>query len=197
MSAFLRLFAVLGALLFGAAAYAQESGELPDMVLGKADAPITIIEYASLTCSHCASFHRETLPKLKAEWIETGKAKLVYRDFPFDGWALGAAMIARCAGPDRYFAFLDTLFRSQEQWAQSKNPLEGLRSIARLGGMTDQQFNTCIGDQKLMGAIQARRMEAEKKLGINSTPTFFINGEKIAGAQPYAEFEKVLKAAAK
>lgn len=196
MSGLLRLFAVLGAFWFSSTAYAQQPAqELPDMVLGKPDAPITIIEYASLTCSHCAAFHKETLPKIKSEWIETGKAKLIYRDFPFDGWALGAAMVARCAGPDRYFAFLDTLFRSQEQWAAAKNPLDALRGIAKLGGMSDQQFNTCIADQQLLQAIQTKRMEAEKKMGVNSTPTFFIGSQKISGAQPYEDFDKALKAA--
>lgn len=196
MSGLLRLFAILGALLSGAVAHAQQPAqELPDMVLGKPDAPITIIEYASLTCSHCATFHKETLPRIKSEWIETGKAKLIYRDFPFDGWALGAAMLARCSGPDRYFAFLDTLFRTQEQWAGSKNPLEALRGIAKLGGMSEPQFNACINDQQMLQAIQARRMDAEKKLGVDSTPTFFIGDQKISGAQPYAEFDKALKAA--
>src|SRR6185312_15839778 len=126
----------LAAPLLGTAPTARAADQAPpptpqDHVLGKADAPITITEYASLTCPHCAEFDRDTLPKIKKNWIDTGKAKLVYRDFPLDQLALRAAMLARCAPPDRYFAFINTLFQSQDTWARSSDPEQALERIGR------------------------------------------------------------------
>jgi protein-disulfide isomerase len=165
-----------------------------DRVLGKADAPITIIEYASLTCPHCAEFDKETLPKIKQDWIDTGKAKLVYRDFPLDGVALRAAMVARCAPPERYFAFIDTLFQSQQSWA--RNDWEpALVRIAKLGGMSEDQFKKCIGDDALSNSVVQMRTTAANEYGVESTPTFFINGTKLLGAVGYPAFEKALSAA--
>jgi protein-disulfide isomerase len=168
-----------------------------DHVLGKADAPITIFEYASLTCPHCAAFDQETLPKIKESWIDTGKAKLVFRDFPLDGEALRAAMVARCAPPERYFGFIDALFRTQESWALSKDLNAALGRIAKLGGMSQEKVDACLKNDKLADEIVAERAVAEKQYGIDSTPTFFINGTKLVGDQPYSEFEKALKAASK
>lgn len=170
-------------------------GMSDDMVLGDPKAPITIIEYSALTCPHCASFHRDTLPKIKKEWIETGKAKIVYRDFPFEGVGMGAAMLARCTSTDRYFGFLETLFATQTQWAYSKNPLAGLQSLAKLAGIDDERFKACLSDQKLMAGIKAKQKEGEEKYKINSTPTFVVNGKVIVGAVPYEQFEAALKAA--
>jgi protein-disulfide isomerase len=165
-----------------------------DRVLGKADAPITIIEYASLTCPHCAEFDKETLPKIKQDWIDTGKAKLIYRDFPLDGVALRAAMMARCAPPERYFAFIDTLFQSQQSWA--RNDWEpALGRIAKLGGMSEDQFKKCIGDDALSNSVVQMRTTAANEYGVESTPTFFINGTKLLGAVGYPAFEKALSAA--
>jgi protein-disulfide isomerase len=167
-----------------------------DHVLGKPDAPITIIEYASLTCPHCAEFDRETLPKIKEKWIDTGKAKLVFRDFPLDGLALQAAMVARCAPADRYFGYIDVLFHSQNNWARANDPTEALSRIARLGGMSDQQFQACMSNKELQKSVAASRQTAEKDYGVESTPTFFVNGTMLKpGALPYAEFEQALTAA--
>jgi protein-disulfide isomerase len=181
-------------------ALAQSAGPVvtpQDHMLGKADAPITIVEYASLTCPHCAEFDKSTLPDIKKNWIETGKAKLVFRDFPLDRVALRAAMAARCAPPDRYFAFVDTLFQTQLTWERGDNPDEELGKIAKLGGVSDEQFKKCMADDKLADAVTASRFSAEKEYGIDSTPTFFINGVKMDpnGAQPYEVFDKVLTAA--
>lgn len=192
----------LAAPLLGAAPPARAADQAPpptpqDHVLGKADAPITITEYASLTCPHCAEFDRDTLPKIKQNWIDTGKAKLVYRDFPLDQLALRGAMLARCAPPDRYFAFINTLFQSQDTWARSNDPEQALERIARLGGMTEAQFQACMKDKKLADTIAAEAFAAQKDPGVDSTPTFFINGTKMNpnGAQPYEVFDKALTAA--
>jgi protein-disulfide isomerase len=185
--------------LIAAPSGARAQGAVPaptsdDRVLGKADAPITIIEYASLTCPHCAEFDKETLPKIKQEWIDTGKARLVYRDFPLDGVALRAAMLARCAPPERYFAFIDTLFQSQQSWA--RNDWEpALVRIAKLGGMSEDQFKKCIGDDALSNSVVQMRTTAANEYGVESTPTFFINGTKLLGAVGYPAFEKALSAA--
>jgi protein-disulfide isomerase len=167
-----------------------------DRVLGKPDAPITMIEYASLTCPHCAAFDRETLPKLKEKWIDTGKAKLVYRNFPFDKPALQAAMIAACAPSDRYFNFIDVLFQQQQQWATAQDPVAALTRIAKLGGLSDAQVQSCLADKDLENKIVAGRLTAEKELGVSSTPTFFINGRKLVGAQELGKFEEALQQAA-
>ena len=166
-----------------------------DRIMGKADAPITIIEYASLTCDHCVRFHRETLPQIKASWIDPGKARLVYRDFPLDGVALRAAMLAHCAGPDRYFAFLEVIFQQHDQWAHSKEPVAALTRLARLGGLSEQQINACLSDKALETKVVTSRMDAERRYEVRSTPTFIVNGRKVTGALPYPEFEKVLAAA--
>ncbi len=165
---------------------------LAERVIGKADAPITITEYASLTCPHCARFHKETLPKIKAAYIDTGKAKLVFRDFPFDGLALRAAALARCAPQERYFAVLDTLFQQQETWSRAKDPLAAIGNIGKLAGMSQATVDACFKDTKLMDSIVQIRLDGEKQ-GVDSTPTFLIGGKKISGAQPFEEFDKLLK----
>jgi protein-disulfide isomerase len=168
-----------------------------DRVLGKPDAPLTIVEYASLTCPHCAAFEQETLPKIRENWIDTGKAKLVFRNFPFDKPALQAAMVAACAPPERYYNFLDVLFQQQAQWATAQDSTAALARIARLGGMSDQQVQTCLADKDLENKIVAQRLAGEKDYGVSSTPTFFINGRKIVGAQDYQKFDEALQAASK
>jgi protein-disulfide isomerase len=166
---------------------------MADRVLGKADAPITIIEYASMTCPHCARFHKETLPKLKAAYIDTGKVKLVYRDFPFDGLALRAAALARCAPAERYFAVVDTIFQQQENWSRAKDPLASLGNIGKLAGMSQASVDACLKDTKLMDAIAQQRIEGEKTHSVSSTPTFIIGKEKISGAESFETFDKLLK----
>lgn len=149
-----------------------------DMVLGSPDAKVTIVEYASLTCPHCAAFHVNTLPAVKAEYIEKGLVKLVYRDFPLDGLALRASMMAQCAGPDRYFGFLDLLFSRQQVWATAKDPLEGLAAIGKIGGMSDEQFKACLTDKSVEQAVLSDALEGEKTYAVRSTPTIFIDGTR-------------------
>ncbi len=163
-----------------------------DMILGSPDAKVTIVEYASLTCSHCARFHKETMPKLKAEFIDTGKVKLVYRDFPFDEPSFRGAMLARCAGKDRFFGFVDTMFQTQESWATPNGWKAGLARIAKLGGMSQEAFDQCLANKAIEEPILAKRLEATQKFGVESTPTFFINGEKVSGAYPFEQFVQII-----
>jgi protein-disulfide isomerase len=163
-----------------------------DRILGNPGAPITIVEYASLTCPHCAHFANDVLPEIKKEWIDTGKAKLVLRDFPLDEPALRAAMIARCGPADRYYAFADTFFAAQEKWVRSPDYREALARLAKLGGMSKEEFDTCLNNTELENKIVEGRLKATQELEVNSTPTFFINGSKFAGAPTKEEFEKLL-----
>jgi protein-disulfide isomerase len=167
-----------------------------DMVLGAANAPITIIEYASLTCPHCAHFHTETLPKLKSEYIETGKVKYVFRDFPLDRLALNAAMIAQCAGPERYFTFLDVFFRQQGSWTSGNDPekmLASLKRLARTGGMSEAQIDDCLKNKQVQDAILAGSVAGQNQYNVRSTPTLVINGQSHPGALPFDELDKILK----
>jgi len=163
-----------------------------DRILGNPDAPITIVEYASLTCPHCAHFTNEVLPELKKKWIDTGKVKLVLRDFPLDEPALRAAMIARCAPPDRFYAYTDTFFAAQEKWVQARDYRDALARLAKLGGMSREEFDSCLKNTALENKIVETRLVASKELDVNSTPTFFINGTKFTGAPTVEEFDKVL-----
>jgi protein-disulfide isomerase len=167
-----------------------------DRILGQPDAPITIFEFASLTCPHCADFDANTLPKLKADWIDTGKARLIFRDFPLDQGAVRAATLARCAPPEQFYAFIDALFRSQANWAVSGKVETALGKLAKVAGMSDEQFAACMKDEGLQKQVLNARLEAEQQYNIGSTPTFFINGTRLEGAQPYSQFEKVLNQAA-
>ena len=163
-----------------------------ERVLGNAAAPITIVEYASMTCPHCAHFAKEVLPELKRKWIDTGKVKLVLRDFPLDQLALRAAMIQRCAPPDRFYAFADMFFADQHQWVTADDANAALARLAALGGMSRSEFDACLRDTALENHILQQRLVASKNLGVEATPTFFINGSKFAGAPTVAEFDKVL-----
>ena len=167
-----------------------------DRILGKAEAPITIIEYASLTCPHCAHFDVTVLPKLKEKWIDTGKAKLILRDYPLDEPALRAAMVARCAPADRFYPLIDTFFAQQEQWATSRDYRAALEKLVKLGGMSDKEFKACISDKKLEDQVAQSRLTASQQLGVDATPTFFINGKKFDGAPTVEAFDQALSGAA-
>ncbi len=163
--------------------------------MGRADAPVTMIEYASLTCSHCAAFHNETLPEIKKNYIDTGKVRLVYHDFPLGQLAMAAAMVARCSGEKNFFPMIGALFSSQKSWAHSNTPLEALAGIARLSGMSEDDVDDCIDNEQLFGALKSRADQDGKRLGIQSTPTFFVEGTKVPGNLPYKDFKEVLDAA--
>jgi len=163
-----------------------------EFVLGKPDAPVTIVEYASLTCPHCARFHTEVLPVLKKEFIDTGKLRLVYRDFPLDRLALTASMVARCAGQERYFGFLDAFYAGQSGWARSSDPIAALAGIARLGAMAQPDFDACLNDRTVADAVLKQRLEVEKTFNIDATPTLIVNGDKYSGALTLDEIKAIM-----
>lgn len=168
---------------------AAEPGE---QVLGDPNAPVTMIEYASLTCPHCAQFHIEVLPDLKERYIATGKVRLIYRDFPLDERALMAAALAHCAGPDRYFGFLDVLFETQSSWARAEDPVAALEKLGKLGGMSDEQMDQCLADEELSNAILQTRLDGQNEHQVSSTPTLVINGEVYSGPREIGALSKVI-----
>ena len=167
-----------------------------DRVLGQSNAPISIVEYASLTCPHCGHFAVDVLPKLKQKWIDTGKAKLVLRDYPLDEPALRAAMIARCAPADKFYAFVDTFFQDQQQWVLAKDYKAALARLALLGGMKKADFDTCLANKSVEDQVLQSRLLATQQLKVDSTPTFFINGKKFDGAPEEDALDAALTQAA-
>jgi protein-disulfide isomerase len=168
-------------------------GPLEDIVLGNADAPTTIVEYASMTCSHCANFHTNVFPELKTKYIDTGKAKFILREFPLDSLALAAFMVARCAGPDRYYPVTGALFDTQKSWAvPGAEGQDKLLAIARQAGFSKESFDKCLADKDLQDKIVAVRARANETLGVDSTPTFFIDGKRLRGGQNIKDFDTIL-----
>jgi len=168
---------------------------LPDMALGPATSPVTITEYASMTCGHCANFNETVFPKIKSEFIDTGKIRYVFREFPLDIKAAAGSMLARCiANGDsgKYFAVIDMLFKQQNDWVM-KNTAETLTRIGKQAGLSQQAVETCLKDQALLDKIAADQKFASEVLKVNSTPTFFINGEMIKGGTSFEEFDKKIK----
>lgn len=169
----------------------MEAGPLPEKFLGKADASVTIVEYASMTCPHCAHFHETTLPELKTKYIDTGKARLVFREFPFDPRAEAGFMLARCSD-DNYFPMIDVLFRQQNGWAGVENAKDALLQISKLAGFSQQKFEECLTNQKLLDDIRAVRTRGSDDFKVDSTPTFFINGKQYKGALSIAEMSAII-----
>lgn len=169
---------------------------LAERTLGRADAPVTVIEYFSLTCGHCAAFHRDTMPRVKQELIETGRVRMILRDFPLDGVALAAAQVARSLPPERYEAFVSTLFATQDRWAFNRNadPREELFRIAALAGMSREQFDAALNDQELARAILERRVQGQQQHNVNSTPTFVIGNQVIPGNIDFGRFSAAVAA---
>jgi protein-disulfide isomerase len=168
-----------------------EPGALPEMVLGKDDAPVTIVEYASMTCPHCAHFHATTLPELKTKYIDTGKARLIFREFPFDPRAEAGFMLARCS-KDNYFPMIDVLFKQQQNWAAVENAKDALLQISKLAGFSQESFEACLTDQKLLDDVRAVQKRGAEEFKIDSTPTFFINGNTYKGALTIAEMSAII-----
>ena len=179
--------------LFDGNVEAQENSGLEEMVIGDMDAPVTIIEYASLTCTHCAAFHTETLPLLERDYINQGKVRLVYRDYPLDQWAVAASMLARCLPSERYFPFIKILYDHQRTWVLSRDRKEALLNLARQAGMGREIFDSCLRNEDLLKSLHAMRKHASEHLSVNSTPTLFINGEKIEGNEPYGKLRRVIE----
>lgn len=166
-----------------------------DYALGAPDAPVVMVEYASLTCPHCASFHSDILPGLLEEYVETGRLRYVYRDFPLDNMALRAAMIARCSGRERFFGFIEAFYASQSRWAEARNPMSALRALASLGGMPGREFDACMANRAMVDEILAGRLTAAREYGVSGTPTVFINGYPYPSTLDAAGYRAVIGAA--
>jgi protein-disulfide isomerase len=170
--------------------------ELGDMVMGKADAPVTIVEYASATCPHCANFHTGTFQALKKDYIDTGKVRFIFREVVFtgDNAAWGAFMLARCAPKEKYFPILDMLFEQQRTWARG-DVRANLLKIAKLAGFTEEKFDKCTSNEKIAAGVMAIGQDGYKNFGVNSTPSFFVNGKSLVGNAPIEDFKKLIDAA--
>jgi protein-disulfide isomerase len=184
-----------GSLLAGPAALDVDIEQaLADRSMGKDDAPVTMIEYASLTCPHCAHFANDLLPEVKRRLIDTGKVKLVFRDYPLDTFAMKAALMARCAEPEKYFDLLEVIFKNQERWAKSQDPVKGLIQLGALAGMSEDFIKACMANEEMQSGILSRVQDAQKNYKLNSTPTFvFNNGAEImSGDKEVKDFENVV-----
>jgi len=172
----------------------MRAGPLPDIVLGKEDAPVTVVEYASMTCPHCAAFSKTTFPELKTKYIDTGKVRFVFREFPLDDLAAAAAMLARCidkTNGEKAVAVIEVLFNSQDKWAV-RNPLPQLQQITKQAGLSQQAFDECLKDQTLYNNILAMRERGSKEYKVESTPTLFVNGKMIKGGVELNELAKLI-----
>ena len=165
---------------------------LGEISIGDANAPIKIYEYASLTCGHCATFHTEVLPDLKKQYVDTGLVQFNFRPFPLDPYAMTGAMLVQCAIPQARLAFLETLFKRQLQWVRSDDPLNSLRAYAKQAGMSGENFVMCLQSEANLTAVRSMYTAAKDELGVQSTPTFFVNGEKVAGNIGFEAFKKLL-----
>lgn len=167
-------------------------GTLPDIIEGSDKAPITIVEYYSLTCGHCAEFSITDLPIIRKKYIATGKVRLIKREFPYDARATAAFMLARCVPKAQYNAFVDVLFSKFMSWIPAKDALTPLKQIAKLSGLSDKAFNACLANEDLMKKLNAGTERAKKEFNITATPTFFINGEEYIGSLTAAEMSKIV-----
>ncbi len=166
---------------------------LKDLALGPDDAKVTVVEYASLTCGHCGRFHKSVFPKIKEKYIDTGKIRFIIREFPLDNLAAAASMLARCAGEDKAYPLMDTLFNKQQDWAYVQgNPVPALFELSKQAGFTKDRFDTCLRDQDLLNKITNQRKRAAEVFGVNATPTFFINGKRLSGGIGLKQFEAAI-----
>lgn len=180
---------------FASDAMIATASPLGDMTLGHADAPVTVVEYASMTCAHCAAFHRDVYPELKMRYIDTGKVRFVFREFPLDIKAAAGSMLARCAAKGDakiYFATVAALFRLQDEWVPARSA-DALKRIARQAGLGDQETQACLANAEMLGAMKQTRGDAVDKLNVKSTPSFFVNGVPLTQDATLAAFEKAIE----
>ena len=154
---------------------------LEEKSLGKPNAPIKMIEFASLTCGHCARFHNEVMPAIKEKYINNGKIFFIYKDFPLDKFALKASIISRCSGNKNYFSFLDVFYKKQSSWTRSQDPFKSLLKIAKIGGLKDEEIKVCVGNKSIEDGLLKDRLQSSKKYDITATPTIYLNGKKYTG----------------
>ncbi|MFA5956914.1 DsbA family protein [Hyphomicrobium sp.] len=167
--------------------------DLPDLTLGSADAKVTVVEYASMTCPHCAHFSNDIFEDFKKKYVDTGKVRYVFREFPLDNLAAAVSMLARCAGNDKAIPMIETFYAKQQDWAFANgSPVPKLFDIAKQAGFTQDSFDKCLTNQKLLDQITAERTRASETFGVNATPTFFINGKKLQEAPSMEAFDKVI-----
>jgi protein-disulfide isomerase len=170
----------------------MKAGPLGEESLGSDRAPVTIIEYASLTCPHCAHFAEATFPQLKKDFIDTGKARYIFREFPFDPLAAAAFMLTRCAPHDQYFSIIALLFRTQDQWLVPA-PIKPLQAVLKPAGFTSNSFKACLANEKILSGIDQVRDRAAREFGVDATPTFFINGRKYTGDMSIEQLEQAMR----
>jgi protein-disulfide isomerase len=193
LTAALRAFALFAALaVTSLPCAAQPKPLLPDIAIGRADAVLTVVEYSSLGCSHCAAFHAEVLPRLKEAYVDTGKVRWVTRDFPLGQVALAGAVVARCAGPSAYLALMDILFRTQERWMTAKDPITELERLVRQSGIGKERFDACLADRTLIDGVMNHAQAVQKAKLVNATPTFMVGEERVVGMISFDEFSKVI-----
>ncbi len=149
--------------------------------MGEINAPLKMIEFASLTCGHCARFHIEVMPEIKKNYIDTGKILYTYKDFPLDKYALKASMISRCSGSKNFFNFLDIFYKKQKDWTRTQDPFKSLLKIAKFGGLKDEELKVCIGNKSIEDGLLKDRLKSSKVYDITATPTIYFNGEKYKG----------------
>ncbi len=154
---------------------------LEEKSLGKPDAPIKMLEFASLTCGFCAKFHNEVMPIIKEKYIDSGKIFFTYKDFPLDKFALKASIISRCSGNNNYFSFLDVFYKKQTSWTKSQDPFKSLLKIAKIGGLKDEEIKVCVGNKSIEDGLLKDRLLSSKKYDITATPTVYFNGKKYTG----------------
>lgn len=166
---------------------------LDELSFGSADAKVTVVEYASMTCPHCAHFTNDVFGDFKKKYIDTGKVRYIFRDFPLDNLAAAVSMLARCAGKDKALPMIETFYAKQQDWAfASGSPVPKLFDIAKQAGFTQESFDKCLTDQKLLDKITTERTRASDVFGVNATPTFFINGKRLQEAPSMEAFDKVI-----
>lgn len=167
--------------------------DLTDIAIGPADAKVTVVEYASMTCGHCANFALKVFPEFKKKYIDSNQVRFILREFPLDNLAAAASMLARCAGGDKTHPMIETLYEKQADWAfASGNPVPKLFDIAKQAGFTQESFDKCLTDQKLLDQITAQRTRASETFGVQSTPTFFINGKRLQETATLEALDKVI-----
>ena len=169
------------------------AGPLGERALGDPAAKVTIVEYASMTCSHCAAFHEETFTPFKEKYVDTGKVRFIFREFPLDALATSAFMLARCMPEDRYFPVVDILFRQQQNWAFVDDPATALFNVLKQAGFTQESFRACLTNQQILDGVNSVKDRGSNEFGVTSTPTFFINGKKMSGALSLEDMDKEIE----